>query len=514
MGRLKRGFIKLFQLVFSLSFILIFGIVLKNPLNNLVPQRMIFYTLFWVVVFGVLWWGTCLLERKIPQLEQKMKYFVPTFLILYGVALYVVSCILRSDILTDYQSVYEAAWQFARGEEVSNWEYFSRWYNNVGCMLFLSVLFFLGSWLPTTVDVYYFVLLFNVIQVVLVVACLYYLIGKMTLRHSIAARLMILIVSAMWIPIWGNTSIFYSDHLSFGTGVFGLTLLVMGWKKHNWYVYMSAAGIVFAVGVILKVTVATIMIALLITVILCSALWKNKEKIAVMIAMFLVVLIGYSLFCKTLPYQQDSDLWKVPTEYWLALGLGENGTFADNIEFGMQCITAEDYESRKQIAREYIVDNIDNLWDVDHIIGKVRQNFGCGDFGSAGYLLYKEEPNFLWNWFSQEGTYYWKYACISTSFFFAVLLILGTGGAVQFFKKTELQESELLLFAVELAFWGLCLFLMLWEAQNKQLYNHSGWMIISLVGSLNLLGEAVGKGRNQEKQREAEKNMLQEQNIA
>lgn len=486
---LKRTLIKIFQLIFAVSMLLIFGIALSKPLNNLIPERMVFFTLFWVLLYGGIWWGACIVEKKLPGLQSRMKVIVPILLVVYGVALYVVSCFLRSNLLTDYENVYEAAKNLATGQEVTNWDYFSRWYNNVGCMLMLAMLFFLGSWLPASVDLYYFVLLVNVVHAMLVIACLYYLVGKLNTKHSFASQLMLLMVGVLWIPIWANTSIFYTDQLSFGVGVFAVTLLVKGWNHRRWYLFMGAAGGLLAVGMILKVTVGTIAIAMLIIGGLLSLLWKNKEKIAVAVVIFGLVFGAFSLYCETMPYQEASYRLKIPVEYWFAIGLGENGTYSGSEEFAIRCLTAENIDVRREIARKYIVDNISNLWDAEHLIGKVRQNFGCGDMGAAGYYLYRDEKNFFWNCFSQEGKYFWKYACVSTAFFFSLLFIMGIGGVVQFVQKKELTRKDFLLLSAELAFWGQCLFLMLWEAQDKQLYNHSGWMMLSLIGALNSVTE-------------------------
>lgn len=507
MFKLKKRLVKIFQIVFALSMLLIFVIALSRPLNNLVPGRMAVYTLFWIVLFCGLWWLVCTLEKRFPSLEKKLKAVFPLFLILYGIALYVVSCLLRSEIFTDYGNVYEAALNFALGEEVTNWEYFAMWYNNVGSMLMLSFLFFLGSKLPVTVDLYYIVLFFNVLQVMLVIACLYYLAGMLIKNRSLAARMMVMAVSTLWIPIWANSSIFYSDQLSFGAGVFGVTLLVKGWEKRNWPIYIVVSGAVFAVGMTLKVTSATIVVALFITGFVFSKLWSNRKKISVLIAGFLGMYLAYTLFCGTLPYQEDAKRLKIPVEYWIAIGLGENGTYSGSEEFAIRCTTTGNREESREIAREQIASQIHNLWNPEHIVAKMRTNFGCGDMGAAGYLIYPKNENFLWNWFSQEGEYFWKYACISTAFFFSVLFLLGIGGMVQFFRKEEMREEELLFFAAELAFWGLCLFLMLWEAQDKQLYNHSGWMMLSLIYCLNLLDNvfadkthklilAIKKGKN------------------
>ena len=497
MNKVSGKIIKLFWLVFAISMFLILGTALSKPLNNLIPQRMVLFTLVWIVFYGVMWAICCLIEKKLPGAEKIIRCCLPIYLILLGAALFVVSLCLRSEPITDYESVYEAAYHFAMGEEVTNWNYFSRWYNNVGCMMGLAVLFFLGRWLPEGLDPYYFVLFCNVVQVVLVVYCLYYLVKKLIKNRPVAAPLMTLLVCATWIPIWANTSIFYSDQLSFGAAVFGMALVVKGYEKRNWVPYYCLAGVCFGVGVIMKVTAATVLVALVIACVLFRKLWAVKGRLLLVLACCLAVNGSFSLFCKTLPYQEDLDILKAPVEYWFAIGLVGSGTFADSEEFAMKCLTADNLEIRTEMAREQIAKEIHNLWNPEHIIAKARTNFGCGDMGAAGYLLFPKEENLLWNWFSMEGQYYWKYACLSTAFFFALLFFLGVGGLLQFFKK----ENEPASFVAALAFWGLCLFLMLWEAQDKQLYNHSGVMIFALIATLDLLGkraEAQVAGRKNE----------------
>lgn len=536
MEKIKGIITRLFWLVFSVSMFLILGAALSKPLNNLIPGDMIWYTLVWIVFFGVMWRVCCLLERKAPCMPKLLKYGLPVYLVLFGVALYTVSCLLRCGLFSDYESIYTAALHFARGEEVANWEYFARWNNNVGSMLGLSLLFFLGGWLPAGVDVYYFVLLLNVVQVMLVVYCLYDLAGKLFKTHPVAAPLMTLGICTVWIPVWANTSIFYSDQLSFGAGVFGVTLLLKSWecqraksiertggmkkagaesgKRNPWLVYAIGAGVCFGCGAVLKVTSATVLIALVIGCFLYRIVWKHKKELFVAVVSCVVVLALFSAYCRTLPYQEDAERLKVPTGYWFALGLKGNGTYAESEEFAIRCLAAEDVEQRQLMIREQIGQEIHNLWNPEHIIGKARQNFGCGDLGAAGYLLFPYHENVLWHWFSMDGDYYWKYACLSTAFFFSVLFYLGTGGLLQFVRKGKAagkskaggqdeagrqneadrqkeeadEREEAGFFIAALAFWGLCLFLMLWEAQDKQMYNHSGWLIISLLCSLNLTG--------------------------
>ena len=485
----------MFWLAFSISMFLMLGAAITKPLNNLIPQHMAVYTLVWICLYGGLWFLFCFLERKFPSLEKVIKCCLPIYFIIFGAALFVVSCLLRCEVFTEYGDVYNAAMNFALGQEVTNWEYFARWSNNIGTMLFLAFLFFLGRWLPAGIDLYYFVLLINVIFVLLLVYCLYYLTTKIFQRHPIAVPLMTLAVCMGWIPFFANTSIFYSDQLSLAWGVIAITLLVKGYKKRSWVAYFLAAGLAFGIGGTLKVTATTIAISLGIACFLFPAIWKEKVRLLVPLAGCLAFVLAFSCYTKTLPYQEHTERLKAPVEYWFALGLVGSGTCADSWDFVEECLYAENLEVRTKIARQQIADEIENMWDVGHIIAKARQNFGCGDLGAAGYLLWPKSENFLWNWFSQDGIYFWKYACITTAFFFSILFYNGVGGLLQFLKKQkeEALPEEMLFFLAALAFWGLCMFMMLWEAQDKFLYNHSGWMIIGLISGLNLIGERAEK---------------------
>lgn len=481
--KIQNGWIRIFWLVFSVSMLLICGIAMGKPLNNQIPIRIFFYTVIWTVFYVWLWALCCFLEKKIVGYKRLWRYLLSAFLILFGVTLFAASYLLRSEPITDYWNIYDAAQRLAAGQEVQNWEYFARWHNNVGAMLVLALLFKVSSLFPFVTDSYYVILFVNILQVVMTIVCLSYLAGKGAKRHSVAASLMALIMGSLWIPIWANTSIFYSDQLSFGAAVFGLTLLVRSEEKESIRYRLGhtiAAGIFFGVGFLIKATSATVVIALFLGIFLFGMWKKHWKQTAAVAGVMVIVMLCYQGYCKNLPYQKDVDKLKAPIEYWIAIGLSGAGTYGDNEEFAIRCLTAQNLEERTWIARQQIANELPNLWNADHIVKKLRQNFGCGDLGAAGYLLWPKNENALWHWFSQEGIRYWTYAGITTAAFFSVLFLMGTGGIGMFLCK-EYKREEFLFFVAALAFWGLCLFLMLWEAQDKQMYNHSGFMILSVV---------------------------------
>jgi hypothetical protein len=448
------------------------------------------YTLVWTAVFGSVYIVALYAERHEAALKKIFSRMLPWYLVIFGAALYVVSYYLRSGPASDYENVYWAAYNMANGLEINNWDYFARWTNNVGYMLALAVLFKPVSFLKNQDISYYFVLFINVLQVVLMLRCIVYLAGKMSDAHSFKYSVTALLIGSIWLPVWANTSIFYSDQISLAAAIFGAAFLVKGNERKKPLLYSVPAGIMFAAGALIKITSATLIIAILIA---CLLFLKGRDyikELAVIFIIFIVAFGGFKMYSSTLPYMDDVDVLKAPVEYWIALGLNGNGTYGDSEEFAVRCLMSDNYELRREIAREQINDSISNLWNADHIIAKIRQNFGTGDLGASRYLIWPENENLLWNFASSEGKYYWKYACLTTSFFFAWLFMSALGGICMCFKKSY-EKKDMPVFTASLAFWGLALFLMLWEAQNKQMYNHSGIMIIMLVVSLNLLGEEV-----------------------
>jgi hypothetical protein len=481
----------------------VFGIAMTKPQNNLIPWKTAVYTIVWLVIFAGIYMAAGFAENKKAALEKQfvkilhVKFFT-AYLILFGILLFAVSCCLRSSPVSDYGSVYWTAYNFANGLDINNWDYFARWTNNAGYMIVLALLFLPVSFLQNTEVSYYFVLILNVIQVVLMLRCIVYLAGKISAEHSFKYSFMALVLGSIWLPLWTNTSVFYSDQLSLGAAIFAVTFIVRGYEKNKPLLYSVPAGFLFATGVLIKATSATLLIAVAAACFLFCNIREYIKGLAVSAVVFVVILGGFNLYASTLPYQENVDILKAPVEYWIALGINGNGTYASSEDFAIECLTADDYDTRKEIARREIAENIDNLRDIGHIVSKVRQNFGSGDLGAAGYLIWPEHENIIWNFVSIEGKYYWKYSCLTTSFFFAWLLTSALGGVCMSIKRSY-EKNDMFYFAFSLSFWGLALFLMLWEAQNKQMYNHSGIMIMMMVISLNILGgkisELCGKKR-------------------
>ena len=187
-----------------------------------------------------------------------------------------------------------------------------------------------------------------------------------------------------------------------------------------------------------------------------------------------------SLISDTYPSKQEEQRLKFSTEYWVALGLLKNGTYGENPEFIEGCYLSPDQYARKEYCRQVIYDNRKNFYDVGRMIEKTSVIFGSGEIAPTSHI-YPRSENILWQWVFYDGIYFWKYCCLSTGFFDAVLVIMLWGCLRRLFEK---KEENGLVFMSYLTVFGLFFFMMFWEAQNKQLYNHIPWMTLCVVWAM------------------------------
>jgi hypothetical protein len=413
-----------------------------------------------------------------------------TFCLLYAVTLYLISTTLRSEPHTDYGSVYQMALNLAKGESgESYWSYFARWGNNIGVMTVLSIILRIGLFLGFQ-DPYYFALLCNVIQVTVGLLCVFYLSGQFG-SHKFVNQWMTVSLWLLWTPIWGNTNIFYSDQLSFGVSILAFTIWYYGKQRKRKIIWQAVAGFLWGVGAVIKITVLISLIAFIITFFLYEYK-RHIRDLVITLCATLAVLFAFSLYTQTLPSQKLKDSLQAPVEYWIALGLQKDGSYASGMDFALECLNAVTLADRTQIAREEIVENWRSFFLLSHLVEKARNNFAIGDFGASGYLSKPMVQNILWEWFSQDGAYFWKYACLSVSFWFAILLILCLGSSITFIesiKHKKCENGQRLFFLCTLTVFGICLFVMLWEANNKQLYNQTPWLLLAVSYCMHLTNQ-------------------------
>lgn len=489
--------------VFSFFLTAILAVVISHPQNNLIPSRMFLYMLVWVVILCGMKAMLSFLEKTLIKKGMNVEKISRTCLIFYtvfyGIGIYIVSLILRSYPVTDYGYVYHTAYNLATGQAVEDWNYFSMWTNNLGPLTILTACMRLGVLLGFS-DPYYFVLGLNVLQLAAVLVSLYYLAGK-TAEKRVSRQWLAVGVFTLWTPVWACTNAFYSDQLSFGGSIIAVALFLYacdlrrGQSRNHWLPVLSA-GVVWGVSIIAKATSAIALVALAITLFLAwkkdalfrrGYFWRNLLLLALAMALTVSVLARAS---GNYPSKSDEYRLKTPTEYWIAMGLMGDGTYADNAKLVRKCNFSQNVDERRDVCWKFIRENWKNMFRAEHLADKTAVIFASGDISPTSHM-YPGEESLLWHWVCWEGDYYWKYACLSTGFFYAVLFLMLIGTLFRTFAPD--REENSLVFLIYLTVFGLFLFLMLWEAQNKQLYNHIPWMTLAVVCGLEKPGEFLEK---------------------
>ncbi len=490
---------------FSVCLIAILFVAVSHPQNNLIPGKIFLYMLVWVLILYGIRTLLSLLERSLLKrgldVEKLSRTGLLFYLLFYGIALYIVSLILRSYPMTDYGNVYHTAYSLAMGQAVEDWSYFSMWTNNLGILSILTFCMKTGVLLGFS-EPYYFVLALNVLQVLGVMLSIFYLAGKFgagkrnveidveeTRGGRFSVQWFSIAVFTFWTPVWASTGSFYSDQLSFGGGIMAIALFLFGCSLHGkkrWPVF-AAAGIVWGIGIVAKATAAVGVVAFVIAAVLAGKRGRRvwREILALILSMVLSMGVLMTVSGQY-PSKADEYRLKTPTEYWIAMGLMGNGTYADNAYLIKECNYSQNVDKRREFCREMIRENWKNLFDRGHLVDKASVIFGEGGISPTSHM-YPYEESLLWHFVYWEGDYYWQYACISTGFFYAVLFLTLAGTLFGMFKK----EQNDLVFMSYLTVFGVFLFLMLWEAQNKQLYNHIPWMTVTAVCGLESLRDYV-----------------------
>jgi len=408
------------------------------------------------------------------------KLILSVFCVIWGFALYLFSCTARNEPAHDYQIVYGAAENYAAGVDV-DWAYFARWKNNQFLFLLLSVLMKISRMLWHG-DPFYFILLFNVTAVIVTGICIYRLIWWQCgmIRYCWIG----LLLFTGFIPCWGGTFNFYTDSVSIGFSIWGIYLAILAIrKKRGIFFYGIVAGLLWAIGFLIKATVGISLIAFLLI-----ALWRWKHPgikgcLFGILMGFIFIYGNFQVVSSRLPCSELEEDYAMPIEYWLALGSSGNGGYGENSEFATICINTPGTSAKREISREYIVERYTNLWDIKRLVSKVRYNFASGNIGLADYNRYPLTP--FYEYFNDYGKYGGYITMVTSGYLYAILFLSIMGTIIK--KKWKRQEeSDILSLITQLTLCGLVVFLMVWESNNRQLYNHLPWLAVA--GALGLQG--------------------------
>jgi len=375
--------------------------------------------------------------------------------------------------------------------------YFSTYPNNLLLLFFERAIYTVSTLLPVAVDVYFILVVINIIAID-VSLYLIYKITKKIFNEKLAIYAFVLGILLLGFTPW-LTGV-YSDTLSLPIGlvIFYLYLQVKERKTMKSKItYGIGIGTLVYIGYLLKPsTVFVALSILLIEAFLCNykRLMKDSKKVLVSVALGAAVFVG--MIGVKLPYTYavehqrivpyDSSL-NFPMTHWLMLGLNE-AEFRGNTTYGMW--SRVDYETtfneptiaaKRQRNMSVITARLRafglrgyarHLWD------KARWTLGDGTFswGHDGVLtgvrarggIGQTIEHFVYH----GGKYHKYYAYTLQTLWLFVLFALGC----VVFKMKKYQSKPF--FIMTCTIFGSILFILLFEGRGRYLINNLGFMII------------------------------------
>lgn len=288
----------------------------------------------------------------------------------------------------------------------------------------------------------------------------------------------------MCLPIWANVQALYTDGMSFAIGIVVLALLKLAMEdcsKCKAGMLSAMAGILAGIGMTIKVTVAIPLIAGFLVFCYC----RYVRHYWIIVCFLLLAAGSYGM---TTLWAENYGVWGMAKETgepildWIALGMKGEGNWGSGREYLDYVVNLPTKAEKVEYAKNYIWENRKDFVDLSHFIQKLRCNFASGNFGTKDYTYYPvREQNIVWETFSPWGKYYWRTSQLCFCYIFAIYAIYLTGAVLTFSDLMKKKEISAIKMTADLTLLGNFIFLMIWEANNRQLYNQVPIILIGAV---------------------------------
>lgn len=479
------------------------AITVTKPLNNLIPFPMFISGCIAVVLLGVV---VAFFEKKISGFLNRHKGIYWICLLIFGVCLFASGLLYGNRwegvSLADYSQVYQGAMELSKGQPISQEWYFLIYSNNIKPMIFLEWVFRLASFLGLS-NPHPLLLCLSVAGVLGAV------LGAGRLIEDEGLKLLLLLLFAISLPVWFFSAYFYTDTLSFGLAISSLALLQSAVEKADGKgialglvkVLLSAVLLVLGLGI--KITVLIPFIALVLVLYLRGAAHQLKvsSRILVLCGVFLIGTLGLWMIenrlVKTYPVWEKAEETANPPISWIALGIKGEGSWSSSYDFIHEITSLETTAEKEALSKQYIIENKGELINPEHLKEKLRFNFASGCFAAHGMLTEARQENLFWQMFAPYGDLYWKTSQICFIYIWMLYGAMLLGSIACLVALLRGKRIPFWLEVAHISFFGIFCFLMLWEANNRQMYNQLPMLVLGAVlGMRFALQSVTSKKRN------------------
>ena len=476
--------------IFAAALAAVLVICIPDTQNNLPAGKMLFLPLLWSLAMTCLFLGGI---RIRGVLEKYHRFLFPGFLIIYGICLFALCVTDRTEPRGDWGSVVQGAEYMAGLSDSMNWEYFAKCKNNMIPMLVIAQELKLGRLLGLS-NPYWAGMFLNVIQVIATLICTFYVCRKAG-RDSYAAGWLGMGMLAAALPVVGHSRALYTDSLSLCFGILGFAIWLKADEEERKsgvrLLELAGAGLVWGAGCALKPTVVICVIAVILYVLLFREVRNILENFIPVVLVAGILIAAGAWTDSLLDPELVESIGQPRFSYWIAIGLKGGGEWMSGEDYVNEMMSLYGMEAREDFTRQYIKENAYEFVNPSHIAAKIKTNFASGSLGSSDFMLSETSGgDFVWEWVSPHGMYFWRYNMICTSYFYFILLMLLLGCIGECRRKEPVDPC---VFVPVITCLGMMLYLMIFEANNRQLYNEFMWFVCGAVNGLVLTGSLVRK---------------------
>ena len=438
-------------------------------------------------------------KRKNASWEKLFRVLFFVLIAVLGVSIFILNFKYRLEkvSLQDYAVISANAECIAKGTALEVPDYYLIASNNFKPTLVLALCYKLSYLLGFSDPYVPTLFIFTVWTVVSVFITSFLIDGK----NKWFYRFLLLLGFVFMLPLYIQAGSFYTDSMTFGTSIITLFLMkksILAVDKDSKPIIpvllAAGAGFILSVGYGVKVTVLIPIIAGFMVFLFWMFMKEKSERkipktllLSLLPAVFAFLLFSIVFESASLTFKEYKAAKKTeePIIGYIALGMTGNGSFAENSTFGYEERYLADKKEKTEFSKQYIKENYHYFFDGNHLLRKMNYNFSSGFLGASDFCLYPvEEGNLFYHLFDAWGKYYWRvsqYCYLYIHLLYAVLLPGAVYGVYITAKEKKIPYSILL---GNLTFLGLFIFLMIWEANNRQLYNQ---MPILLFGAVSVI---------------------------
>lgn len=490
----------------SLVFTKLYLDIIRQDFVGRSPGNVCVRILCYIVAIALHYIVYKLLKSKQEFLKKYSKIILPVFLILLFLAQLYFGNLMRITPKYDFSSVYDGAVQWVvTGSFADFYEYYYYYPNNLGAMFTLTMLFRIAANVGIQ-DFYMTAVVFNCALCVIMVFSLFQICKK---KFSEVEACYALYLLAVCPPMYLLGAVFYTDVLTFfcPITIYYLYLCMEerrcmlqkneGKRNTNIAIFcgcLLGIALLCLWGKLLKPTVLIVPVAILIALFL-----KRKFRMMLMIlAAAVIVMAGGNAVFDNYIYgkhlkKEIADKQNTPLETWILMGLNENSGFSpEDTEFSR---SIEDKKQRKEEVRKRIIERIKNYGMkgmYHHLKRKGIRAYGDGTFELSEMFMYGlQNDTKLKEYVTLLGAHYGSYWNYCSLLYYANLFYLAVflWSAIWKYKKREIQLAEEMV--PPLAFFGLYLFLMMWEVHPRYTNNYFSILILLSVMGMAYLQEII-----------------------